>query len=108
MLKTGGSKTGGSSSSPQFVMAAQDNLSYYPIDRSVTAKRKQKAFVPLLSTELEGHQVILYDENYRKGNPMTAILFENTTGRTLDGGSVQVRYHITHYEYAQIGPAIIL
>ena len=71
-------------------MAAQHNLSYYPINMAVTAKRKQKAIVPLLSTELKGYQVLLYDENYLKGNPLTAILFENTTGRTLDGGSIQV------------------
>lgn len=75
-------------------MAAQHNLSYYPINLAVTAKRKQKAIVPLLSIELTGHQVLLYDENIRKGNPLTSILFENTTGRTLDGGSIQVGFFI--------------
>ena len=73
-----------------FVMAAQDNLSYYHIPMHVTAKRKQKAIVPLLQAELEGQKVILYDESIRKGNPMQAILFENTTGRTLEGGSLQL------------------
>ena len=74
----------------QFVMAAQDNLSYYPIPMHVTAKRKQKAIVPLLQVELEGQKVVLYDETIRKGNPLSSILFENTTGRTLEGGSLQI------------------
>ncbi|XP_065829618.1 uncharacterized protein [Oscarella lobularis] len=74
----------------KFVMAAEDNLSFYPIHLPVTVKRKQSAVVPLLKAELKGHKVVLYDETIRKGNPLCAILFENTTGRTLDGGSVQV------------------
>lgn len=73
-----------------FVMAAQDNLSYYEIPMHVTARRKQKAIVPLLQTELEGQKVVLYDETVRKGNPLQALLFENTTGRTLEGGSLQI------------------
>ena len=79
----GGSQT-------QFVMAAQDNLSYYPIPMRVTAQRKQKAIVPLLNEQLEGQRVMLYDETVRKGNPMLSVLFENTTGRTLEGGTLQI------------------
>ena len=90
VLKTGASQGTSSASGKGWVMAAQHNLSYYPINMAVTAKRKQKAIVPLLSTELHGYQVLLYDENFLKGNPLTSILFENTTGRTLDGGSIQV------------------
>jgi len=78
------------STQSQFVMAAQDNLSFYPIAMHVTAKRKQKAIVPLLQVELEGQKVVLYDETIRKGNPLSAVLFENTTGRTLEGGSLQI------------------
>lgn len=74
----------------QFVMASQDNLSYYSIPMRVTAKRKQKAIVPLLQVELEGQNVVLYDETIRKGNPLSAVLFENTTGRTLEGGTMQI------------------
>ena len=79
-----------STTQSQFVMAAQDNLSYYPIPMRVTAKRKQKAIVPLLQVNLEGQKVVLYDETIRKGNPLSSVLFENTTGRTLEGGSIQV------------------
>jgi hypothetical protein len=93
MMKVDG-KTGGArneaGSQTQFVMAAQDNLSYYSIPMRVTAQRKQKAIVPLLEVELEGQKVVLYDETIRKGNPLLAILFENTTGRTLEGGSLQM------------------
>ena len=42
----------------------------------------------MLQTELEGQHVVLYDETIRKGNPLVAFLFENTTGRTLEGGSL--------------------
>lgn len=80
----------GTPSEHPFVMAAQDNLSYYQIPMRVTAKRKQKAIVPLLQAELEGQKVVLYDETIRKGNPLQALLFENTTGRTLEGGSLQI------------------
>lgn len=73
-----------------FVMAAQENLSYYQIPMHVTAKRKQKAIVPLLQAELQGQKVVLYDETIRKGNPLQSLLFENTTGRTLEGGSLQI------------------
>ena len=88
--KSGGGGRGEAQSQTQFVMAAQDNLSYYPIPMRVTAQRKQKAIVPLLEVELEGQKVVLYDETIRKGNPLLAILFENTTGRTLEGGSLQI------------------
>ncbi len=80
----------GSSTQSQFVMAAQNNLSYYQIPMHVTAKRKQKAIVPLLQAQLEGQKVFLYDESIRTGNPLCALLFENITGRTLEGGSVQI------------------
>eukprot|EP00118_Oscarella_pearsei_P009240 m.52157 g.52157 ORF g.52157 m.52157 type:complete len:53 (+) comp34188_c0_seq1:1173-1331(+) len=46
-------------------MAAEDNLSFYPIALPVTVKRKQSAIVPLLQTELVGHKVVLYDETIR-------------------------------------------
>ena len=39
----------------QFIMAVQDNLSYYPIPMKVNAKRKQKAIVPLLQVSTFMH-----------------------------------------------------
>ena len=94
MMKVEGKGGGGgveeAGAQAQFVMAAQDNLSYYPIPMRVTAQRRQKAIVPLLSEQLQGQRVMLYDETVRKGNPMLAVLFENTTGRTLEGGTLQI------------------
>ena len=81
---------GGEGEAAKFVMAAQENLSYYHIPMKVTAQRKQKAIVQLLKEQLDGQRVVLYDETICKGNPMLAILFANTTGRTLEGGSLQV------------------
>lgn len=51
MVSVAGASAVGSSpesSQTQFIMAVQDNLSYYPIPMKVNAKRKQKAIVPLL------------------------------------------------------------
>ena len=45
--------SGDTSSQAQFIMAVQDNLSYYPIPMKVNAKRKQKAIVPLLQVSSE-------------------------------------------------------
>ena len=83
-------KNAHSTALPQFVMSAQHNLSYYQIDLPVTAQRKQQAIVPLLQADLQGQLVLLYDETIRKGSPLSAFLFENTTGRILEGGSIQV------------------
>ena len=44
--------SGQDSSQTQFIMAVQDNLSYYPIPMKVNAKRKQKAIVPLLQVSV--------------------------------------------------------
>ena len=44
----------------QFIMAVQDNLSYYPIPMKVNAKRKQKAIVPLLQVSTYMCICVLY------------------------------------------------
>jgi len=72
-----------------FVMASGQNLSEYRIAKQVTVPRKQSAMVPLLEESLEARCVLLYDRDVRRGNPMNALLFENTTNRLLEGGSVQ-------------------
>jgi hypothetical protein len=77
-------------SAVEFVMSSLDSLSFYPIATKVTAQRKQKAIVPMLHTTLEAHNVVLYNELIRRGNPLSAVLFANSTGRTLDGGKIQL------------------
>lgn len=55
MVSVSGAASVGSGQEPsqtQFIMAVQDNLSYYPIPMKVNAKRKQKAIVPLLQVSL--------------------------------------------------------
>ena len=74
----------------EFVMSSLDSLSFYPITSKVTAQRKQKAIVPMLQTTLEAQNVVLYSEMARRGNPLSAVLFANSTGRTLDGGKIQL------------------
>ena len=86
----------GEMSQGEFVMSSQDSLSYYPIKSRVTAQRKQKAVVPLLQAKMTSQRIVLYDETVFTGNPLAAILFENTTGRILDGGKIQI-YHGTRF-----------
>ena len=63
------------------MMAAQD-LSNYPIPTHVTAKRKQKAILPL-QVELHEQKVVLYDETIRKGNTLQAL---NSGCQTISRG----------------------
>ncbi len=46
---------------------------------------RQSAIVPLLHELLTGQQVVLYDESIIKGNPVCALVFLNSTSRTLEG-----------------------
>lgn len=66
------------------------DLFEYAIERPVTVKRNQSALVPILSTTFGGKRVALFNRSVRESNPMSAILFENTTGLTLEGGPVTV------------------
>eukprot|EP00054_Salpingoeca_dolichothecata_P004132 m.29553 g.29553 ORF g.29553 m.29553 type:complete len:711 (+) comp14375_c0_seq1:73-2205(+) len=88
-VQDSGRETGGGAL-PQFKMAAPDNLSRFPVSMPVSAQRKQSAIVPLLEARLTGQQVVLYDEEIRRGNPVCALVFLNSTDRTLEGGTLQV------------------
>src|SRR5205807_1220289 len=62
----------------------------YQIEHPVTIRRNQSALVPIVLRELEGKPVLLYNKRNRVTNPMSAVLFHNTTGLTLEGGPVTV------------------
>ncbi len=66
------------------------DLFEYAIERPVTVKRGESALVPILASEFKGKRVALYNRDTREENPMSAVLFENTTGLTLEGGPVTV------------------
>ncbi len=66
------------------------DLFQYEIKNPVTVRRNQSALVPILQTTFEGRRVAVYNPEIREKNPMSAVLFKNTTGMTLEGGPVTV------------------
>ncbi len=66
------------------------DLFQYEIENPVTVRRQQSALVPILQTEFNGENVAVYNNEVRKNNPMSAILFKNTTGFTLENGPLTV------------------
>ncbi len=66
------------------------DLFQYEIKNPVTVKRNQSALVPILQGPFEGKRVAVYNREIREKNPMSAVLFKNTTGMTLEGGPVTV------------------
>jgi len=66
------------------------DLFQYAIQNLVTVKRNQSALVPILQGPFEGRRVAVYNPSVRDKNPMSAVLFKNTTGMTLEGGPLTV------------------
>lgn len=66
------------------------DLLHYTIDNPVTVRRKQSALVPILHRDFEGKRIAIYNPDVREQNPMSALLFKNTTGLTLEGGPLTV------------------
>jgi hypothetical protein len=66
------------------------DLFQYEIQNVVTVKRNQSALVPILQGPFEGKRVAVYNPEVREKNPMSAVLFKNTTKMTLEGGPLTV------------------
>ncbi len=72
------------------------DLFQYEIENPVTVKRGQSALVPILQAHITGKRVALYNPDVRQKNPMSAVLFKNTSGATLEGGPVTVLEDATY------------
>lgn len=66
------------------------DLFQYEITNAVSVKRNQSALVPILQADMQGRRVAVYNPEVREKNPMSAILFRNASGMTLEGGPVTV------------------
>lgn len=66
------------------------DLLHYTIDNPVTVRRQQSALVPILHREFNGKRIAIYNPDVRDQNPMSALLFKNSTGLTLEGGPMTV------------------
>ena len=62
----------------------------YRIDHPVTIDQNRSALVPIVSKNIEGRAVDLYNERTRKQNPLAGVELKNTTGLTLEGGPLTV------------------
>lgn len=66
------------------------DLLEYEIDHEVTIPRNRSALLPIVSGELDGDKVSVYNERARPTNPLSAIRVKNTTGLSLEGGPLTV------------------
>ena len=77
--------------STQFKLADQQSLSFYEIKTPVSVKRHQSALVPfIIDSEFSYQPICLFNNQIKKGNPLSAILFSNETKMTIQEGNVVV------------------
>ena len=62
----------------------------YRIDRPVDIPRNQSAMIPFVQTSVKAERVLLYTPGGAGQHPYDALLMENSTGKTLDGGAITV------------------
>jgi hypothetical protein len=62
----------------------------YRIKQPVTIRRNESALLPILQIDLEGEKVAIFGANNNDTHPRLAFWLRNTSGLTLDAGSVTV------------------
>jgi hypothetical protein len=62
----------------------------YKIKDPVSIKKGSSALVPILQERFDGERVLVFNQEIREKNPMSCILFKNTTGLVLEGGPIVV------------------
>jgi hypothetical protein len=62
----------------------------YDVGTPISLRAGRSALVPILSEELEGEVVAVYNERVRVGNPLTSFRLRNTSPLTLEGGPATV------------------
>jgi hypothetical protein len=72
--------------------AAQElgDLFEYRIKEPVSLLKNQSALVPIVSAEITAERVSLWKRTNGSGRPLRALWLTNTTGLTLDGGSMTI------------------
>jgi hypothetical protein len=66
------------------------DLFEYRIKEPVTLRKNQSALVPIVSTEVSAEKVVLWNRSSGSGRALRALWLSNSTGYTLDGGSVAI------------------
>ncbi|MFX1485869.1 MAG: hypothetical protein ACFFBS_01965 [Promethearchaeota archaeon] len=62
----------------------------YNVTVPVTVKRNQSALVPILTSDVDGKKVLVYQEHARRGNPIMCLELTNNSDLTLESGPVTV------------------
>jgi hypothetical protein len=70
--------------------AALGDLFEYRIDHPVTLAKDQSALVPIVSANVDVEKVSLWNGASGSGKPLRAVWLRNTSGLTLDGGSMTI------------------
>ncbi|HEU4939802.1 MAG TPA: carboxypeptidase regulatory-like domain-containing protein [Vicinamibacterales bacterium] len=73
---------------PQAASASLGDLFEYRIKEPITLRKNQSALVPILSAEIEAEKVSLWNRTSGSGRPLRAVWLTNSSGLTLDGGSI--------------------
>jgi hypothetical protein len=66
------------------------DLFEYRIKEPVTLRKNQSALVPIVSAEITAEKVALWNRAPGSGRPLRAVWLTNSSGLTLDGGSISV------------------
>jgi hypothetical protein len=66
------------------------DLFQYRIKEPVTLQKDQSALVPIVNASISVEKVSLWNRGAASGHPLRAVWLTNTTGLTLDGGSITV------------------
>ena len=62
----------------------------YRIKEPITLEKNKSALVPIVSAEITAERVSLWNQAQGSGRPLRAMWLTNTTGLTLDGGSMAI------------------
>ena len=66
------------------------DLFEYKIQQPVTVNRDRSALIPIIQTKMDGERVAVYNEGVRQDRPLSGVLLKNTSGLTLESGSMTV------------------
>ena len=69
---------------------AVGELFEYKLSERVTVRKNQSALVPIVRAEVEAERVSVWNDQIGDGRPLRAVWLTNSSGLTLDGGTVSV------------------
>ncbi len=66
------------------------DLFEYKIAQPMTVLRNRSALIPIVQTKMEGEKVSVYNEAVQQSRPLSGMRLTNTSGLTLESGSLTV------------------